>query len=171
MFKKKWLGCWATRWPRFRAPRFQTRRSNHDGPGSTSSSGRNEASLPGAGGSARDLVSAPAAPCFSSYRPAFGSAFVAGAVGKRTVRGAGVSHEERFQDCSPAQVYAALLDEGRFHCSIRTMYRLLEARGESRERRDQLTHPPYLRLSPWLRQTVKTLFAVRCKFIVVHPGT
>ncbi|MBV9742489.1 MAG: hypothetical protein JO099_01890 [Acidobacteriia bacterium] len=28
-------------------------------------------------------------------------------------------------------------------CSIRTLYRLLEARGESRERRDQLTHPPY----------------------------
>lgn len=52
-------------------------------------------------------------------------------------------HEERFQDCAPAQVYAALLDEGRYHCSIRTMYRLLEARGESRERRDQLTHPPY----------------------------
>jgi len=52
-------------------------------------------------------------------------------------------HEERFQDCSPAQVYAALLDEGQFHCSIRTMYRLLEARSESRERRDQLTHPPY----------------------------
>jgi putative transposase len=52
-------------------------------------------------------------------------------------------HEERFQDCSPAQVYAALLDEGQFHCSIRTMYRLLEVRGESRERRDQLTHPPY----------------------------
>jgi putative transposase len=52
-------------------------------------------------------------------------------------------HAERFQDCSPAQVYAALLDEGRYHCSIRTMYRLLETRGESRERRDQLTHPPY----------------------------
>jgi putative transposase len=52
-------------------------------------------------------------------------------------------HEERFQDCSPAQVYAALLDEGRFHCSIRTMYRLLETRSESRERRNQLTHPPY----------------------------
>jgi putative transposase len=52
-------------------------------------------------------------------------------------------HEDRFQDCSPAQVYAALLDEGRFHCSIRTMYRLLETHGESRERRDQLTHPPY----------------------------
>jgi hypothetical protein len=52
-------------------------------------------------------------------------------------------HEERFQDCSPAQVYAALLDEGRFHCSIRTMYRLLETHGENRERRDQLIHPPY----------------------------
>lgn len=52
-------------------------------------------------------------------------------------------HEERFQDCSPAQVYAALLDEGQFHCSIRTMYRLLEERGETLERRAQLTHPPY----------------------------
>ena len=40
-------------------------------------------------------------------------------------------HEERFQDCSPAQVDAALLDEGRFHCSIRTMYRLLEVHGEA----------------------------------------
>src|SRR2546423_12881068 len=52
-------------------------------------------------------------------------------------------HEERFQDSSPAQVYAALLDEGRVPCSIRTMYRLLETRGESCERRDQLMHPPY----------------------------
>jgi putative transposase len=52
-------------------------------------------------------------------------------------------HEERFQDRSPAAVYATLLDEGEYHCSIRTMYRLLEQRGESRERRDQLTHPPY----------------------------
>ncbi len=52
-------------------------------------------------------------------------------------------HEERFQDCPPAQVYAALLDQGRYHCSIRTMYRLLDEHGESRERRDQLTHPPY----------------------------
>ena len=52
-------------------------------------------------------------------------------------------HQERFQDCSPAQVYASLLDEGRYHCSIRTMYRLLDAEGENRERRDQLIHPPY----------------------------
>ncbi len=52
-------------------------------------------------------------------------------------------HEERFQDRSPAAVYATLLDEGEYLCSIRSMYRLLEKRGESRERRDQLTHPPY----------------------------
>src|SRR5260221_11610927 len=52
-------------------------------------------------------------------------------------------HAERFQDRSPAAVYATLLDEGEYHCSIRTMYRLLEQRGESRERRDQLVHPPY----------------------------
>jgi len=52
-------------------------------------------------------------------------------------------HEERFQDRSPAAVYATLLDEGEYHCSIRTMYRLLAERGEVRERRDQLIHPPY----------------------------
>ncbi len=33
--------------------------------------------------------------------------------------------------------------KGSIYCSIRTMYRLLEQRGESRERRDQLLHPPY----------------------------
>jgi putative transposase len=52
-------------------------------------------------------------------------------------------HEERFQDRSPAAVYATLLDEGEYHCSIRTMYRVLDEHGEVRERRDQLTHPPY----------------------------
>src|SRR6202049_126165 len=52
-------------------------------------------------------------------------------------------HQERFQDRSPAAVYATLLDEGEYLFSIRSMYRLLEKRGESRERRDQLTHPPY----------------------------
>lgn len=52
-------------------------------------------------------------------------------------------HEERFQDRSPTTVYATLLDEGEYHCSIRTMYRLLDEQGEVRERRDQLAHPPY----------------------------
>ena len=48
-------------------------------------------------------------------------------------------HSERFQDRSPAAVYATLLDEGVYHCSMRTMYRLLKEEGESGERRDQLT--------------------------------
>jgi len=57
-----------------------------------------------------------------------------------------VLHSERFVDCSPAQVWATLLDEGRYLASERTMYRLLEARhGGVRERRDQLTHPAYQR--------------------------
>ena len=54
-------------------------------------------------------------------------------------------HEERFVDCSPAHVWATLLDEGTYLASERTMYRLLAAQGEVRERRDQLTHPPYTR--------------------------
>ena len=52
-------------------------------------------------------------------------------------------HSERFQDKPPAQVYATLLDEGTYLCSIRTMYRLLEENNEVRERRNQLTHPRY----------------------------
>jgi putative transposase len=52
-------------------------------------------------------------------------------------------HEARFQNSAPAAVYATLLDEGRYHCSIRTMYRILESEGEVRERRDQLVHPAY----------------------------
>src|ERR1017187_9453916 len=52
-------------------------------------------------------------------------------------------HAERFQDRSPAEVYGTLLDEGVYCCSIRTLYRVLAAEGESRERRDQLIHPPY----------------------------
>jgi len=52
-------------------------------------------------------------------------------------------HAERFQDRSPAEVYSTLLDEGVYCCSIRTLYRILAGEGEARERRDQLTHPPY----------------------------
>lgn len=52
-------------------------------------------------------------------------------------------HSERFVDCSPAQVWATLLDEGRYLASERTMYRILAEQGQSRERRDQLVHPAY----------------------------
>lgn len=54
-----------------------------------------------------------------------------------------VLHEPRFVDRAPAEIYATLLDEGRYLCSIRTMYRLLAANNEVRERRDQRRHPVY----------------------------
>ena len=55
-----------------------------------------------------------------------------------------VLHSERFQDASPAQVWATLLDENEYICSESTMYRLLAAEhGGVRERRNQLTHPGY----------------------------
>ncbi len=55
-------------------------------------------------------------------------------------------HSDRFADSSPAQVWATLLDEGRYLASERTMYRLLASRhGRVQERRNQLTHPAYTR--------------------------
>jgi putative transposase len=54
-----------------------------------------------------------------------------------------VLHEPRFVDLAPAQVYAGLLDEQRYVCSERTMYRILEEHQEVRERRNQLRHPRY----------------------------
>ena len=52
-------------------------------------------------------------------------------------------HAPRFADQAPAEVYASLLDEGVYHCSIRTMYRILVQHDEVRERRNQLRHPVY----------------------------
>ena len=54
-----------------------------------------------------------------------------------------VLHEPRFIDLAPAQVYATLLDEGTYHCSEQTMYRVLAREHEVRERRAQRRHPVY----------------------------
>jgi len=55
-------------------------------------------------------------------------------------------NSERFVDCSPAQVWATLLDDGRYLASERTMYRILAGEhGGVRERRAQLEHPAYER--------------------------
>ena len=55
-----------------------------------------------------------------------------------------ILHDERFQDLAPHQVYATLLDEGKYVCSIRTMYRILEAEhGDVKERRRQVQRPHY----------------------------
>jgi putative transposase len=62
-----------------------------------------------------------------------------------------VLHEPRFCDLPPAQVWARLLDDGVYLASISTMYRLLRAQGESRDRRRQRTHPA--RVKPQLVAT------------------
>ena len=54
-----------------------------------------------------------------------------------------VLHSERFIDQSPAEVQATLLEEQTYLCSTRTMYRILDAAKEVRERRDQARHPAY----------------------------
>ena len=54
-----------------------------------------------------------------------------------------VLHSKRFCDEPPAEVYASLLDEGRYLCSVRTMYRILKAADELKERRQQSVHPIY----------------------------
>ncbi len=52
-------------------------------------------------------------------------------------------HSERFIDQSPAEVHATLLEERTYLCSTRTMYRVLAAADEVRERRDQARHPAF----------------------------
>jgi putative transposase len=63
-------------------------------------------------------------------------------------------HLERFQDKAPYEIYATLLDEGQYHCSIRTMYRILKSEhGDVKERRrghqrTQYTKPELLATAP-----------------------
>lgn len=54
-----------------------------------------------------------------------------------------VAHEKRFWDATPYQMYATLLDEGRYLASIRTIYSVLSANNEVRERRKQVSRPHY----------------------------
>jgi len=54
-------------------------------------------------------------------------------------------NSDRFQDQAPCEVYATLMDEGKYLCSWRTMYRILDENHEVRERRDQRQHPHYVK--------------------------
>ena len=69
-----------------------------------------------------------------------------------------ILNSERFQDQSPREVYATLLDEGQYLCSYRTMYRILGEHAEIRERRNQLRHPHYKK--PELLATGPTSYGV-----------
>jgi putative transposase len=54
-----------------------------------------------------------------------------------------ILHAERFVDASPHTIHATLLDEGQYPCSVRTLYRILAAEDELRERRNLRRHPHY----------------------------
>ena len=54
-----------------------------------------------------------------------------------------VLNSERFQDLAPREVYAELLDEGRYLCSMQHHVPDPGAHAEVRERRNQLRHPVY----------------------------
>jgi len=48
---------------------------------------------------------------------------------------------DRFVDQSPLEVYAQLLDEGIYLCSVSTMYRILRENTQVKDRRRQARHP------------------------------
>jgi len=50
-----------------------------------------------------------------------------------------------YRDLAIGQVWARELDEGRYWCSISTMYRIARAAGQVRERRSLATHPARVR--------------------------
>ena len=54
-------------------------------------------------------------------------------------------NSEAYMDRSPRQVYASLLDGGHYCCSISTMYRILAAHDQVRERRNQRQHSSYVK--------------------------
>ena len=62
-----------------------------------------------------------------------------------------VLNGERFADKPPTQIYATLLAEGTYLCSISTMYPILTKNAQVKDRRRQTSHPP--RAVPELQAT------------------
>jgi len=56
-----------------------------------------------------------------------------------------LARSKRFADRTPEYIVHTLLEEGKYHCSVRTLYRLLAQCGETTPRRRQRKHPPYKR--------------------------
>ncbi|MFD4977919.1 transposase, partial [Streptomyces sp. NPDC058424] len=79
----------------------------------------------------------PAQPKPKAPRPAPASALSPG----ERERILALMDSPRYAELPPAQIWARELDEGRYHCSVRTMYRILQAAGQNGERRRQATHP------------------------------
>ena len=72
-----------------------------------------------------------------------------------------VLHSERFVDSAREQVYATLLDEGSYLASVRTMYRLLQARQARRgARASRPAHPPRVRQARAARRAAERAVVV-----------
>ncbi len=66
-----------------------------------------------------------------------------------------ILNSNRFGDKPPAQIYAALLDEGVYLCSVSTMYRILVENDQVQERRNILRHPEYVNQNFWRLGRIK----------------
>jgi putative transposase len=81
---------------------------------------------------------------------------------------------ERFADKAPREVWATLLDEGTWLCSVRTMYRILGAENEVKERRNQLRHPQYKKpernVSSKMRHAFSEFSVATCLFPPFSPA-
>jgi putative transposase len=84
-------------------------------------------------------------------------------------------HSPRFVDHAPREIYATLLDEGQYLCSPRTMYRVLAATDEVKERRNQLRHvaprPELLATGPnevWSWDITKLLGPVKWTYFYLY---
>lgn len=129
--KNKWRRCWERRWP--------ARPRDGDGhPDRTAAGHRSHVRSPGA--APGDVL-----PSASARASRADAAAIASGPGRGGTPAAVLEqlHTPRFVDLAPGEVYATLLDEGRYLRSERTMYRLLAAHAEVRERRAQLRHPLY----------------------------
>ena len=54
-----------------------------------------------------------------------------------------ILNSKQFMDMAPREIYATLLDESKYYCSVRTMYRILDENNAVKERRNQRKHPNY----------------------------
>ena len=111
--------------------------------------GRRGAGVPSAGGATGFLL--PSSEARRSRASAAPSYARPGPACVRTRARPRRARQPRFVDRSPAEVVATLLDEGRYLCAERTMYRILAANQPVRERRNQRSHPCYTKPSWWPR--------------------
>jgi putative transposase len=87
----------------------------------------------------------------------------------------GLLNSPRFCDMAPAEIYAILLDEGRYYCSVRTMYRLLARHGQcvQRRQRDPLKYarPELLTTKPnelWSWDITKLKGPVKWQYFLLY---